>query len=186
MQTLPVGAPAHAGGAAVVSEVLIGTVLHAAALVVLGVGYPVGMPPSEGGGGAPLEEAPPELEMPPLLEPPIPEELPKPPEPDPDAEDDREPEDDPDDDREPEDDPEDDREPEDDPDDAPVPEDDPADPEEPLLPPPGSVQKPLMHIAVPLLWQSSSVTHNCCSLGSQAPATHLIAELLMVSQHEDG
>jgi hypothetical protein len=70
MQTFPAGAPAHAGGFAVVSEVLIGTVLHRPALVVLSAGYPLGMPPSEGGstyppsaGGPPASPPPEELLM---------------------------------------------------------------------------------------------------------------------------
>jgi hypothetical protein len=114
----------------VVSEVLIGTVLHAAALVVVAAGYPAGTPPSEGG-GAPLDDADPEPE-PPLLEPLPPEELADPP----DAEDDRDPDDDPDEERPPED------ELDDEPDDDVEPEDDPDEPDELLDPPPWSVQTP--------------------------------------------
>jgi hypothetical protein len=69
MQTFPAGAPAHAGGSAAVRDVLMGTVLHWAALVVVGAGYPVGTPPSVGG-------TPASTTMTPLLEPIPPEELP--------------------------------------------------------------------------------------------------------------
>ena len=148
MQVLPAGAPAHAGGAAVVSDVLIGTVLQAAALVVVAAGYPAGTPPSEGG-GAPLDDADPEPE-PPLLEPLPPVELADPP----DADDDRDPDDDPDEERPP---PEDelDGEPDDD-----VADED--DPEELLNPPPWSVQTPWTQRALLPLWQSASPEQSCC------------------------
>ena len=62
MQTLPAGAPAHAGGAAAVREVLIGTVLQVAAFAAVGAGYPAGIVPAAG--GPPLDEPPLELDTP--------------------------------------------------------------------------------------------------------------------------
>ena len=69
MQTFPAGAPAHAGGSAAVNDVLMGTVLHWAALDAVGAGYPLGMPPSLGGTPASTTTTP-------LLDPMPPEELP--------------------------------------------------------------------------------------------------------------